>query len=199
MLVFLSSIRTHISCFHRYIILQGLSGTAGGFLQAVTLILYYVKLILLGSAPRSVYNLKYGARSVNWGTLFPQTTLLVVITLGYSIISPLLNGLACATFFLFYIMYKYLFLWVQDMPASGDTGGLFFPKAIQHIFVGLYIQQICLCALFFLSQNEKGKPAAIAEGALMVVLLVFTVGFHRIGSVDIFVLILYSLPAGVLP
>ncbi|ETW77979.1 hypothetical protein HETIRDRAFT_324961, partial [Heterobasidion irregulare TC 32-1] len=166
--------------FLTYIMLQGLSGTAGGFLQAVTLILYYVKLILLGSTPRSVYNLKYGARSVNWGTLFPQTTLLVVITLGYSIISPIINGLACATFFLFYIMYKYLFLWVQDMPASGDTGGLFFPKAIQHIFVGLYIQQICLCALFFLSQNEKGKPAAIAEGALMVVLLVFTAFFHNI-------------------
>ena len=70
----------------RYILLQGLSGTAGGFLQLVTLILYYVKLILLGSTPRSIYGLKYGARTVAWGTLFPSITLLVVIGMFASIL-----------------------------------------------------------------------------------------------------------------
>jgi uncharacterized membrane protein len=64
---------------NRYIILQGLSGTAGGFLQLVTLILYYVKLMILGSTPRSIYELKYGVRTIAWGTLFPSITLLVVI------------------------------------------------------------------------------------------------------------------------
>ncbi|KAF8138105.1 hypothetical protein K438DRAFT_1638463 [Mycena galopus ATCC 62051] len=65
--------------FLTYMILQGLSGAAGGFLQIVPLIVYYVKLFLLGSTPRSVYGIKYGARSVAWGTTFPGVTLLVVI------------------------------------------------------------------------------------------------------------------------
>ncbi|KII87613.1 hypothetical protein PLICRDRAFT_176408 [Plicaturopsis crispa FD-325 SS-3] len=160
--------------FLTYIVLQGLSGTAGGFLQIVTLILYYVKLYILGSTPRSIYNIKFGGRSVAWGTLFPTTTLLVVITLGYSTIAPIINGLACFTFFLFYLLYKYLFLWVLDQPPSSDTGGLFFPKALQHVFVGLYVQQVCLCALFFLAQDSNGHASAIPEGALMVVLIVFT-------------------------
>lgn len=69
----------------RYVLLQGLSGTAGGFLQIVPLAIYYVKLYLLGSTPRSVYNIKYGSRSVAWGTTFPGLTLLVVI--GESIIT----------------------------------------------------------------------------------------------------------------
>lgn len=56
--------------FRRYILLQ-LSGIAGGFLQIVPLIIYYVKLFLLGSTPRSVYNIKNSMRSVRWGTLFP--------------------------------------------------------------------------------------------------------------------------------
>lgn len=64
----------------RYIILQGLSGTASGFLQAVPLALYYLKLFVLGSTPRGVYNIKYGTRSVSFGTLFPSTTLLLVIS-----------------------------------------------------------------------------------------------------------------------
>lgn len=166
--------------FLTYILLQGLSGVAGGFLSAVALVLYYVKLFLLGSTPRSVYNIKYAQTTVAWGTLFPSITLLVVITFAYSIISPVINGLACFTFFLFYLLYKYLFLYQYTQPPSADTGGLFFPKAIQHVFVGMYIQQLCLCALFFLVTNPNGKRGALPEGVLMIVLIVLTAGFHAI-------------------
>jgi hypothetical protein len=168
-----------------FIILQGLTGTASGFLQAVPLALYYLKITLLGSTPRSVYNIKYSPRTSDWGTLFPSTTLLVVITFGYSIISPIINGLAFAAFFLFYMLYKYLFTWVNDQPLSSDTGGLFFPKAIQHIFVGLYVQQVCLCALFFLAQGSTHKPSAIPEGALMIVLILFTVSVLDVRTLSI--------------
>ncbi len=60
--------------------LQGLSGSAAGFLNMVPLALYYIKLFVLGSSPRSVYKLKYGMQSVSFGTLFPTMTLLVVIS-----------------------------------------------------------------------------------------------------------------------
>jgi hypothetical protein len=165
--------------FLTYILLQ-LSGVAGGFLQIVPLIIYYVKLFLLGSTPRSVYAIKNGMRNVQWGTLFPTITLLTVVTLAYSVIQPIINGMACAIFFLLYQLYKYLFLYQLDQPASGDTGGLFFPKAITHVFVGLYVEQICLCALFFLQQNQHNKASCLPEGALMVVLIVITAGYHMI-------------------
>ncbi|KAJ7754438.1 hypothetical protein B0H16DRAFT_744297 [Mycena metata] len=166
--------------FLTYTILQGLAGTAGGFLQIVPLIVYYVKLFLLGSTPRSVYGIKYGARSVAWGTTFPGVTLLVVIALVYSVISPIINGLACFTFFMFYQLYKYLFLWQFEQPASSDTGGLFFPKAMTHIFVGLYIQQICMAGLFFLARDQNKKASSLPEGILMVILIVFTILFQML-------------------
>ena len=148
-----------------------------GLLQLVPLARYYFGITLSGSTtPRSVYNIKYGPRTSNWGTIFPSTTLLVVITFGYSVISPMINGIAFVTFFLLYMLYKYLFTWVIDHPPSSDTGGLFFPKAIQHVFVGLYIQQISLCTLFFLPLGNSNKPSAIPEGALMILLIAFTVG-----------------------
>ncbi|PPQ92296.1 hypothetical protein CVT25_008893, partial [Psilocybe cyanescens] len=168
--------------FLTYIVLQGLSGVAGGFLQIVPLLIYYVKLFILGSTPRAVWGIKYGLRSLNWGTAFPEVTLLVVIALGYSIISPIINGLACATFFMFYQLYKYLFLYAYQQPTTTDTGGLFYPKALQHVFVGLYVEQVCLCALFFLARDDKGHASSIAEGALMVVLIVITAGFNIIIS-----------------
>ena len=141
--------------------------------------MYYVKIFLFSSTPRSVFHTKYSARTEEWGTLFPRTTQLVVITLGYSIISPVINGIAFAAFFLFYFLYKYLFTWVNDQPSSSETGGLFFPKAMNHIFVGLYVQQLCLCALFFLAENGKHQPSAVPEGALLVILIVFTVSIDQ--------------------
>lgn len=65
---------------NRYVILQGLAVSAGGFLAIVQLIVYYVMLFILGSTPRSIYNIKFGPRSVAWGTLFPAITLLTVIS-----------------------------------------------------------------------------------------------------------------------
>ena len=155
-----------------FIMVHGLWGTAIGFLQAIPLAKYYIKITLFGSTPRSVYSIKYRSRTSKWGALCPSTTLLVVITFGYSIISPLINGFAFVTFFLLYMLYKYLFTWVNDHPPSSDTGGLFFPKAIQHVFVGLYVQHISLCALFFKETRNKSIP----EGALMIVLIFLTVG-----------------------
>jgi hypothetical protein len=164
--------------FLTYVLLQGLAGTASGFLQIGPLVVYYAKITLLASTPRSVYKIKYNPRTSEWGTLFPRMTQLVAITFGYSIISPIINGLAFGAFFLFYFLYKYLFTWVNDQPSSSETGGLFFPKAINHIFAGLYVQQLFLCILFFLAENEKSKPSALPEGALMVVLIIFTAFFH---------------------
>lgn len=80
---------------------------------------------------------------------------------------------------MFYMLYKYLFLYVYQQPPARDTGGLFYPKALQHVFVGLYVQQVCLAILFFLARNENKKASAIPEGALMIVLIVLTVSSLR--------------------
>lgn len=65
--------------FLTYAILQALSGTAGSLLQIAPLVIYYAKLFILGSTPRSVYSIKYDLRDVFFGTLFPSITLLMVI------------------------------------------------------------------------------------------------------------------------
>jgi hypothetical protein len=103
----------------------------------------------------------------------------LILALAYSIISPIINGLSCFAFFLFYLLYKDFFLYRYTQEPSADTGGLFFPKAIQHVFVGMYIQQICLCTLFLLAQNDS-KPSAIPEAALMIILIAITAFYHTV-------------------
>lgn len=94
------------------------------------------------------------------------------------VISPVIIGFGACFFVLSGVVFKYLFIWVYDQPPAQDTGGLFFPKAITHVFVGMYIQEVALCAFFFLLRNDDLYASAIPQGALMVVLIVITVSPH---------------------
>jgi len=168
--------------FLSFIALQGLSGAASLFAQLPKLAVYYVKKFLLASTPRKVWHIDHDTSGVQWGTLFPSMTLITVIGTGYVVIAPIVNGFVAFTFFLFFLGYKYLFLYVYDTKPADETSGLFFGKAIRHMFAGLYVEMVMLTAIFFLAQsvdaNGNKTQSAIPEGAFMVVLIVIVVGFH---------------------
>ncbi|WWC69648.1 uncharacterized protein I206_103591 [Kwoniella pini CBS 10737] len=166
------------STFFITLVLTQFTGTMGTLLQIISLVLYYVKIILFGGSPRSVYKSRYSLNTQRWGTDFPAVTVYAVIMIAYCIISPIINGFGAAFFLFAYLVYKYLFIWAYDQPPETDTGGLFFPKAITHLFVGMYIQEVCMAALFFLARDTDKKAKAIPQGALMIVLIVCTIAFH---------------------
>ncbi len=168
--------------FLSFIALQGLSGAASLFAQLPGLVVYYVKKFLLASTPRKVWHIDHDTSGVAWGTLFPSMTLITVIGTGYVVIAPIINGFVAFTFLLFFFGYKYLFLYVYDTKPPSETSGLFFGKAIRHIFAGLYVEMVMLTAIFFLAQSVDAAgnktQSAIPEGAFMVVLIVVVVAFH---------------------
>lgn len=167
--------------FLSFVILQGLTGCASGFLQIAPLIIYYVKRFLLASTPRKLWHIDNDMPSVAWGTLFSSTTLLSVIGIGYTIMAPIMNGFAMVAFILLFLMYKYNFTYVYNMSGASETAGLFFPKAINFCFAAMYLQMIIQTVLFFISQYTTSTgttQSAIPEGAFMVVLIVITIGFH---------------------
>lgn len=60
----------------------------------------------------------------------------------------LVCGFALLNFGLFYIAYKYLFLYSFEQEAAKETGGLFFKTAINQLFAGIYIQHLCLVSCY---------------------------------------------------
>lgn len=179
------------------ILLTQFTGTLGTLLMPVSVALYYVRVILGGGTPRSVFNSRYKLPSMQWGTSFPNITVYGVISkwqpptpahtavFSYMMISPVINGFGAAFFALSFFIYKYLLLYVDDQSTAEDTGGLFFPKAITHLFVGLYIQEVCLAALMFLARGPPParKAAALPQGAMMVVLVAITVACNYVLNV----------------
>lgn len=112
------------------------AGAAGNLLQIISLVIYIIKLILLGGTPRSVWGLRYNMQTPTWGQTFPNVTIVAIISksgtrmslhaqadnvagsaaISYMIISPIINGLAVAAFFMLYEIYKYLYIWVVSVP-----------------------------------------------------------------------------------
>jgi hypothetical protein len=164
--------------FLSYIALQGLTGAASGFLQIVGLAIYYVKNFLLNSTPRSVWHIQHDMNAPNFGTLFPTTSLLSVIAIGYMVIAPITAGFASVSFILFFFLYKYLYLYVYDVKPWNETGGLFFPKACWQLFYALYLEMVILTVLFFVAQDSNGNLSSIPQGVFMIILIVIVAGVH---------------------
>jgi calcium permeable stress-gated cation channel len=129
-----------------YLLLQGLSIAGGAILQIVGLILFYLLGKLFDNTPRKLWTRWNILSGLGWGTMFPIYTNLAVISITYSLISPLILIFATGAFAILYFAYLYNFLYVYSQDV--DTGGLIFPRAIWQTFTGIYLVEICLTGLF---------------------------------------------------
>lgn len=81
------------------------------------------------------------------------------------------------SFGLFWLVYRYNTLYVTKFRF--DTGGLLYPRAINQLFTGLYVMELCLIGLFFLVRdvdkngNAVGTPCK-GQAITMVVVFMFT-------------------------
>ncbi|THH27230.1 hypothetical protein EUX98_g6964 [Antrodiella citrinella] len=158
--------------FLTWTISQGLAGAGSALLQVGVLVMYLVKKWWLGRTPREAFRVTFMMPKADFGLILPKISLLATIALAYSVLAPIINGLAMVAFMLFFFSWKFLLTWVFDQPEEAETGGKYFPLAINFLFTGLYIEQFCLAVLFFLKISQG--IAFIAQGALMLVLMALT-------------------------
>ena len=169
-----------------YFIVQGLTIASGSILQLVGLILFVVLGKILDNTPRKIYKRWNSLAGLGWGTVFPVYTLIIVIgksiirsghlhvlnifiAVVYCSIAPLIFGFATIGMWLIYMANRYLLIYVYN--ATIDTKGLVYPRALNHLTVGVYIGELCLIGLFGINQ-------AAGPTILMVIFLVFSVLFH---------------------
>lgn len=131
-------------------------------LQLVPLILSYV-LPFLSTTPRDIYIRKGKCPNIQLGTLIPTHTVIFVLGIEYSVIAPLILPFVCLYFILQYFVYLYQFLFVYEM--GYESGGLAFPRAIRHVYIGMFTWQLTMIGLFAV---QKALPQMI----IMIITLV---------------------------
>jgi hypothetical protein len=161
--------------FITLVLVTGFAKTSGAILQIAKVVIYYIKVKLLGGNPRSLQKARYTMPTIDFGVSYPNQLLTAVIALSFSVIAPLVTAFACIAFVLWLFTYKYNALFVYDVLPARETGGLFFKTALNQLFAGIYIYCLCLIGLFFLASDQNGDRSAIGEGVVMVVLLVISI------------------------
>lgn len=159
--------------FFSYMILQALSTSAGTLLQIGALINWYIIAKITNNTARNKWTTNTKLPNVKWGSFFPVYTNFACIGLIYSIIAPLISIFAIITFSLLWIANRYTMLYVNRFTI--DTGGVLYPRAINQTFSGLYIMEICLIGLFFITEDENGDVACTPQAIIMIVVTIFTV------------------------
>lgn len=164
--------------FFSYLLLQALSVSAGALVQVAGLFKWFILAPLLDNTARQKWIRQTKLPDMQWGTFFPVYTNLAAIGLIYSVISPLILVFNIITFSLFWLVYRYNTLYVTKFRF--DTGGLLYPTAINQLFTGLYVMELCLIGLFFLVRNADDRGHTVGtpckgQAIIMIICLVFTV------------------------
>jgi hypothetical protein len=166
-----SSIPKASNFYIGFIIVQGMSISAGALLQIVGLVVFKILGWLLDNTPRKLFNRWTVLSGIGWGTVFPVYTLIAVIAITYAITAPLVLLFGAIGLSLLYISYRYNLIFVYNSDI--DTQGLVYPRALYHTLTGIYLAQIVLIGLFAL----KG---AIGPLILQFIYLIFTV-LYQVG------------------
>ncbi|RMZ77378.1 hypothetical protein DV737_g4397, partial [Chaetothyriales sp. CBS 132003] len=170
-----TNLPTAANYYFSFLVLQALSISSSSILQTIRLLNYYV----FGSAntPDRVYNKLSFTWRTRIGSNIPWYTTFAVIGLVYSVIAPLMLVFMLLTFGLFYVVIKNNLLYVVR-TGDVDSGGLWFPSAINQTFTGLYFMEICMIGLFFLVRDTQGNVACEAQGIIMAIVLVATISYQ---------------------
>lgn len=154
-----------------YFILQGLGVVSGMLVGLVGLVLFFVMSKFMDKTPRKMWKRWINLSGLGWGTVFPLYTNLFVIAICYAAIAPLVLGFAAIGLYFFYFVYRYNLMFVAN--ANIDTKGRVYPRALQQIFVGLYVAEVCLIGLFAIATGTS--IGALGPLILMVLMLIGTV------------------------
>lgn len=171
-----NSLPSSSNYFFSYLIVQALSNSASSLLQVSSLLKWFLWAPLRDSTARKKWRRQTNLNNVKWGSFFPPYTNFAVIGIIFSIISPLIMVFNIIVFSLYWFAQRYNILYVYQFRI--DTGGLLFPTAVNQLFVGVYVMELCLIGLFFIAKDTDGKLAAIPQASIMIAAIICTAGYQ---------------------
>ncbi|KAJ2870367.1 phosphate metabolism protein 7 [Coemansia aciculifera] len=157
-----------------YVLLLAFIGAAKEILQGVPLALRYLVPILFARTPRALYRAETPSR-FDWATHIPTHSLVFLMGFSYSFIAPIVNIFVAIYFGLFYLIYRYQFLYVYN-DQRWSLGGLSFPKAVKQMLVAVYISEIYL--LLMMVAKFQVSVNAIMRVVVVLGVVAGTLGAH---------------------
>ncbi|KAJ2850280.1 phosphate metabolism protein 7 [Coemansia brasiliensis] len=157
-----------------YVLLLAFVGAAKEILQGVPLAMRYIKLLLKAKSPREQIRAEQPL-DFKWSDAIPTHSLVFLMGFSYAFLAPIVNWFVAVYFGLFYLIYRYQFLYVYN-HANWSMGGLSFPKSTTQMLVGLYISQLYMLLMMVAKLNSSAS--AIMRVVVCALVMLITVGAH---------------------
>lgn len=151
-----------------YFALQGLSSSASQLIKYSDTF-EYVFFKWFAKTPRQKYEQETKMKGLFYGNSYAKFANLAVIAIVYSCIAPLVLGFAAVGFTLFYLAYKYLYLYTNNVKV--EMRGTAHARALQQIMTGVYVSELCLIGLF-------SARDAVGPSIIMGIFFVLTIMYH---------------------
>ena len=175
------NIPTASNYYFSYMLLQAFSTSASNIAQIVSIAVWFLWRPIADTTARDKFSRITSLNWINWGSFFPIYTVLACIGLIYAVIAPIIVFFNIITFSLFWFVFRYQNLYV-NVP-RGDTGGLMFPRAINQLFVGVYVMELALVGMFSLIRNDKKMATCLPQALIMLVAFALTILYQILLSV----------------
>ncbi|KAJ2646900.1 phosphate metabolism protein 7 [Coemansia sp. RSA 1250] len=157
-----------------YVLLLAFVGAAKEILQGVPLAMRYIRLLVRAKSPREQVRAEQ-PMDFKWSDAIPTHSLVFLMGFSYAFLAPIVNWFVAVYFGLFYLIYRYQFLYVYN-HANWSMGGLSFPKSVTQMMVGLYISELYML-LMMVAKLNAGASAIMRVVVCSLVVLV-TGGAH---------------------
>ncbi|KAK6581630.1 hypothetical protein PZA11_005327 [Diplocarpon coronariae] len=154
-----------------YFILQGLAMSASRIVHLGGIIRHQL-MRYSGGNPRMIARRYHRLRTIHWGSVFPVFTNMGVIGIAslfrtkhtsltaqaitYSLIAPIVLGVAAIGLGLVYVTYRYNLLYIYG--STQDSRGIFYPRALKQTLTGVYLAELCLVGLLALNKAFGPLP-----------------------------------------
>jgi hypothetical protein len=161
--------------FMSFVMIRTLTGSASALLQPWTLLVYVLS-PLLDTSPRQKWNRQASLATIEWAGLFPPITSIAVIGISFSVVAPLVLAIVTLSISIYWLAYRYNVLYVYQYESS--AGGRFFVTALNHLFAGLYVMEICMIGIFFSAKGPDGQPTCTPQALTMMAVLFCTAGYQ---------------------
>jgi hypothetical protein len=166
---------TAANYYFSFLVIQALSISSSSILQTIPLLNFYV------FARANTADDVFGKLSFTWrtriGSNIPWYTTFAVIGLVYSVIAPLMLIFMLLTFSLFYVVIKNNILCVVR-TGDVDSGGLWFPSAINQTFYRFVLHGGVPDRLVFPGRDTDNNVSCEAQGIIMTIVFVLTIMYQ---------------------
>lgn len=161
--------------FFKYLSVKAFALCGNNFLRIDQLVLHYISHSWKDITPRMKFRRFTTLPCVNWGSVYPAFSVYGAIGLTFFIISPLISVFMIFILQLVLLYYKYALRYIYGYGNVSETYGKLYPRALYHLYAGIYCLECCMVGIFFSLRNVHGDCPMKLQGLVMACVWLFTI------------------------